>query len=374
MAIVLQFDSVTIVHRDNPSRHDDLDQCIQNKDIQKLRSCLLAKSLSDVPPKYIIKIIEADWHEGVDLLIEKFPEISRRKMRYFKAAVSECAFKAVQYFSPEQFSLSDEYIADAIEALDGDVKSDAFIQIVEWLIERGHPVSGRLFYSFAFIAYSDADVLLKLAELLIKHGADPNYKSIDEDERDLSDPLLFLLDSYCYRKTSIIPKYHGKQAPVNLGAVKALLAVGADGTAVDRRHNNVLHHFGFIADQDEASMQELYRLLIEHGADPTAKNSSGYPPLLWGVNPDCSLSKIIMIQNGADLTVRGPDKSTFGHMLFINPPKEERVNRIIALLKAYGFNFDLKDNEGVSVAKCVQGWEDMHPHPSKRIKQDGALR
>lgn len=118
--------------------------------------------------------------------------------------------------------------------------------------------------------------------LLLKHGADPNAKSM------LKRPILHAaIDS---------PGIFNPEMRVEM--VNMLLNAGADAKSVDSQNNTALYF---------VRQTEIARILLDNGVDPNTRNQSGQNALfgMWRQNAEAGAFAMV-IEAGADLEY-GPD-------------------------------------------------------------------
>jgi len=149
------------------------------------------------------------------------------------------------------------------------------VEIVKTLIERGADVNegdGAGNTPLHYVIYSGSNNL-KLVELLIKHGADPNSKAAEE----------------CFTPIHLAVVLN------NVKMVKTLLKYGANPDGLDPHFEGVDSygdtplHFALGGFEDGRTLcyedhykgfnLEITKVLLEAGADVTIKNSKGNTPL-----------------------------------------------------------------------------------------------
>ncbi len=133
---------------------------------------------------------------------------------------------------------------------------------------------------------------------------------------------------------------HGPKADY----IRILIEAGADVTAKDNYGRTPLLHAARWF--DEATPPEIVTLLIDAGADVNAKDDDGQTPLLFAAGSSSPEVVTLLIEAGADVNAKGNDGST--------PRMVASTPEIITLLIEAGADVNAKDNSGrtpLSVAK-----------------------
>jgi ankyrin repeat protein len=158
--------------------------------------------------------------------------------------------------------------------------------------------------------------LLRIMDLLIQHGADPN--SVDTMGTSLLMDAIYLDDEVLAEH---VLKYGANPNFTNQDGDTALMwAAGRDQIA-------------------------LVKLLLSHGINPNAQNHSGQTPLMWAVGPQYS-----------HIPTKPPStKSDTRSLLQGHEPELGDNERVVAALLAGGANVNLQDQAGNSaLAYAVQ--------------------
>jgi ankyrin repeat protein len=119
----------------------------------------------------------------------------------------------------------------------------------------------------------------------------------------------------------------------NTGAVRVLLALGADANAKDEEGETSL----MLAAQDVGAV----RLLLAWGADVNAKDASGETPLLGAVREDALAVVRLLLASGAD--VNAADEA---HHTALMSAAYSGQTDIVRLLIARGARLDIRDEDG----------------------------
>ncbi|KAN0141503.1 Ankyrin repeat-containing domain protein [Lactarius tabidus] len=120
----------------------------------------------------------------------------------------------------------------------------------------------------SFGEYRSQEGGIRVAQLLLDHGADVNVRRNDNQT-----PLhvaQLLLD----HGADVLASYFG-----NVKIVRLLLDRGADANAVDKLGKTPLHEVSNCKYKSQEDVVCIARLLLDHGADVNARTESGKTPL-----------------------------------------------------------------------------------------------
>ncbi len=241
------------------------------------------------------------------------------------------------------------------------------------------PKTGRT--SLHDAAYKNAP---ETAEVLLKHGADPNaqdrdghtplYNAVRKCSREVVElllkqgadvnaksnfggtPLHEVLQTHVSaviqsRKYSSFEKKRGdefrKKAEVALDIFKLLLKHGADVNAKNNFGGTPLHSSIMYNSSDETKIVEMAELLLKHGADVNAKDNGGLTPLHTGAhnakNNQISVEMAeLLLKYGADPNTKDKDGRTPLHWAAWNI----NSHKFAELLLKHGADVNAKDNLG----------------------------
>jgi len=179
---------------------------------------------------------------------------------------------------------------------------------------------------------------VETAQVLLRHGADPNTSFTPEDLPN--NPLSCLYAATGLNNNAALALvlleaganpndgeslYHSTEHP-DLACMKLLLRYGADPNRA-----NALRH---ILDYEHS---EGVQLLLNTGADPNDPNERGDTPLHWAVWRNRSVKIVAMLlDHGADINMQRNDGRTAYALAILGGQKE-----MAAFLKSRGANTDL---------------------------------
>ena len=156
---------------------------------------------------------------------------------------------------------------------------------------------------------------------------------------------------------------HVAAAAHNPGITKALVRLGADVRARNRRGAEPLHYAadGGPSERDPGGQREVIACLIKAGADPNATDKSGVAPLHRAVRNRSSVAVSTLIDRGADPLRANKSGSTPLHLAVQNTGKsnsgsdeaKEEQHRIIVLLLDHGAKPTDADANGKTVADAA---------------------
>jgi ankyrin repeat protein len=181
---------------------------------------------------------------------------------------------------------------------------DADIEIPQ---EKGGKTNGDT-PLLSSIAFSDVEMIKTLLE---EFHTNPNIPDIDKGFT----ALFSLSNINKIEKKEIVDILLEKGADVNLAShkgktplmlaaqfghlwmVKKLLDNGADATLMDKNKSNALYWMGYYwGEENEALIDEIIKLLVEHGADLYAINDFGYTPLSLAKEYDAPLVEKVLLK------------------------------------------------------------------------------
>lgn len=165
-----------------------------------------------------------------------------------------------------------------------------------------------------------------IAEILLSHGADPNYR----------DPT---------GRTSLV-----YAVVTDEEIVKLLLEHGADPNTTDKNERTPL----MLAALDVGTEPGIMEALISHGADINAQDEDGMTALLWvvgGKDRSPSLMMSSLIRTGG---IRAEGwKSWFGLIVMYSAVKREAQLDSIRLLVRHGADINIPDKNGMNAMMCA---------------------
>jgi ankyrin repeat protein len=98
---------------------------------------------------------------------------------------------------------------------------------------------------------------------------------------------------------------------------------------------------------------ELCEAILENGADPNHKNGEGQSPLHWAADTANVETLSVLLEAGADITVREKDDSTLFHALANHPQSSKAINSMTVLMEK-GFSLidgiDKDENTALHIA------------------------
>lgn len=140
----------------------------------------------------------------------------------------------------------------------------------------------------------------KVIQFLIVHGMDPNIKNIGGET-----PL------------------HIAASDNSLDCAKILLENGADPNIKDEHEHTPI--FNAVECDDSDYTLEMVRLLLENGADPNI-NYEGVSPLYIAAENDSTYSMKLLLEFGADPTMKDGVGKTFLDYIILKEAREEIEN------------------------------------------------
>ncbi|KOS23162.1 Ankyrin-3 [Escovopsis weberi] len=194
-----------------------------------------------------------------------------------------------------------------------------------------------------------------VAEVLLSLGADPDMGiKADEDRRDWS-PLVVAADDGYERCVQLLLEHNAdpnlpgptenggalRYAAVNghLGVCKLLLEQRANPNSPSINPpilTQVLQWF-----QGTKNQEEIFELLLSHGADPNAKDDEGEPLLLAAVNGCMGLFVQKLLDHGADVEITNPANNTA-----LSYAASKQQEEIVDMLLAKNANPNVPDKTG----------------------------
>jgi len=159
-----------------------------------------------------------------------------------------------------------------------------------------------------------------IIDLLLSAGADPNIPT----PYDGSTPLITFSNT-------------GLRSESMDGAMRAIIAAGADLRAVDKKDENVLIH---LANSDSSETEYLVPTLIEAGIDVNYRSKGGWTALHTAIFRNRSNLVKLLIEAGADISER-TDRGTALH----DAADYDRAE-IARMLLAAGIDPEIKDKDG----------------------------
>ncbi|KAH9031841.1 ankyrin repeat protein [Lactarius hengduanensis] len=130
--------------------------------------------------------------------------------------------------------------------------------------------------------------------------------------------------------------------------MQLLIQHGADITARDKSHSTPLHQASSCCwtrrSADEAA--DPVPLLIRHGAEVNARDKDDTTPIHLASRGPCADSLQVLIQHGADVNARDKSNSTPLHLVSLPPRWKRAPERIARLLLEHGADVDAKDDTG----------------------------
>ena len=210
----------------------------------------------------------------------------------------------------------------------GDTPID--IDMVQFLADRGADVN-EIFELSPTVSTNALNVSITadrpdIAEILLLHGADPNYR----------DP------------TGRTPLVYG----VIIGSeiVNILLEYGADPNIPDNNNRTPL----MLAALDVGAEPGIMEALIQHGADVNARDDDGITALLWVIggkdrSPGIAMSSLI--RTGGFMAEGW--QSWFVLVVVYAAMKREAQLDSIRLLVSHGADVSIADNKGMTALACA---------------------
>ena len=255
------------------------------------------------------------WPRFKAFLIQSKLDSSTLLNSFIEAALSD--LKRTQEMLAEHPEAADAGLYAALVLGDFERVAEVFRENPERVHIKGGPREWEpllyvCFSRFASRRSSRADRLVKLAEMLLRYGANPNAFYIDKDWPDWPLPCLYgatglnnnpalaeaLLKSGA-NPTDSESLYHSTEH-ADLECVKLLLKYGASANST-----NVLKH---MLDREDA---EGVRLLLAADADANAINDKGETALHWAVWRGRSTRIIeLLLDSGANIDARRSDRRT----------------------------------------------------------------
>ena len=171
-----------------------------------------------------------------------------------------------------------------------------------------------------------------IAEILLSHGADPNY-------RDPSG-----------RTALVYAVVTGEEI------LRVLLSHGADPNIADKNKRTPL----MLAALDVGTEPGIMEALIEYGADLNAQDEDGMTALLWvvgGTDRSPGLMMASLIRTGG---IRAEGwKTWFALVVMYSAVKREAQLDSIRLLVRHGADVNISDNKGMNAVMCaMMGFDD----------------
>ncbi|MBR0279543.1 MAG: ankyrin repeat domain-containing protein [Synergistaceae bacterium] len=171
-----------------------------------------------------------------------------------------------------------------------------------------------------------------IAEILLSHGADPNY-------RDPSG-----------RTALVYAVVTGEEI------LRVLLSHGADPNIADKNKRTPL----MLAALDVGTEPGIMEALIEYGADLNAQDEDGMTALLWvvgGKDRSPGLMMASLIRTGG---IRAEGwKTWFALVVMYSAVKREAQLDSIRLLVRHGADVNISDNKGMNAVMCaMMGFDD----------------
>ena len=165
----------------------------------------------------------------------------------------------------------------------------------------------------AFIYKADPEII----ELLLEHGADPNAWDDRGGRTLLHDALTVSAFAPHPETASWFPAYSGDLAADVFEIIELLLEHGADASARDKYEQSTLSWY--LGEQIESESYDadarIVKLLLEHGADVAMENDGGALAMtaaMWGkANPE--VIRLLLV-HGADATAGNEMGNTPLHM------------------------------------------------------------
>ena len=119
------------------------------------------------------------------------------------------------------------------------------------------------------------------------------------------------INHYAYEGDTAL---HIASAAYDLEMVRALLALGADVLAANRRGANPLHYAADgapgSAHWSPRAQASVIAYLIKRGADPNARDKSGVTPLHRAIRTRCAAAVRALLKGGADASLPNEKAST----------------------------------------------------------------
>lgn len=141
---------------------------------------------------------------------------------------------------------------------------------------------------------------------------------------------------------------HYAVAEGNLAAVHLLLGHGADVSLLDLGNQSALH-YAASGDDDDDNLQEIARLLLEHGADCNVPEVNLATPFLWALSR-ARLSMVrLMLDHGADMMAVSARGETALHFAARNP----RVELLQFVLGQRCFDVECGSIHDLSALHCA---------------------
>ena len=190
-------------------------------------------------------------------------------------------------------------------------------EAVQVLIEHGADVTvlGGTHSTPLHLALSTGSP--ELVRLLIKHGADVNAPDVIGRM-----PLHLALDGVSFKTGRLLLQHRADAKEqststsfshnirVNTEIVQVLLEHGADATARDDTHSTPLHLVSSMGSP------KIARLLIEHGADVTARNGTQSTPLHLASSSSPEIVRLL-IEHGADVNALDGNREMPLHLALV---------------------------------------------------------
>ena len=259
---------------------------------------------------------------------------------------------------------------------DSRVHNDDSLDLLWVLLKRGAAVNKRDKNNETPLLLAMGRGWLKLARILLEHGAEANVKkntnrktllhllleSRIRDEGEALDIIPLLLD----RGAMANGRDVNDQTPLHLAMgrdwfkiARILLEQGADVSGANNKGKTPLHLLFKSRVHDEDNALDLIRLLLEHGAEVNRRDKDNQTPLLLAMRQGWSKLAEILLEHGADSTAKDDNDRTLLHILseHLMDEEDDAVNRARILLE-HGAEVNIQDHDNQTplLLAMRRGW------------------
>jgi ankyrin repeat protein len=159
---------------------------------------------------------------------------------------------------------------------------DSRFEVAEWLLNSKGGVEGWGDSAALLCKFVGFDLKLEAVKLLLKHGADPSYRTGRGQTA---------IHQVCFQGDGVNARNDEEAGDV----LKLMLDQGLDINAADEEGNTPLHE----AVHGDWESVVCTRVLIERGADVNIKNRHGETPLMDAIFSGCVECVSLLLESGA---------------------------------------------------------------------------